>query len=182
LLFEQLESIREKVTIPLVLMGYLNPVMQYGMERFIADCIKTGIDGLIIPDLPLSEYMSEYKSLFAESGIPLIMLITPQTSKERIDELADASGGFLYVVADSSTTGARDGIREKQMDYFKMVKDLDLRIPRLIGFGISNAETFQTACDFANGAIIGSAFIRSLTGKNNSEINRAISEFVKSIR
>lgn len=182
LLFEQLKNVRDSVTIPLVLMGYLNPVMQYGMRRFISSCKKIGIDGLIIPDLPLAEYLSEYKSLFEEYGIPLIMLITPQTSKERIGEIAEASGGFLYVVADSSTTGAKEGITKAQKRYFKMVKELDIQIPRLIGFGIYNAKTFQTACTFANGAIIGSAFIRTLTGEKSSEINWAIGKFVKSIR
>lgn len=182
LLFQQLKDIRERVTIPLILMGYLNPVMQYGMERFIEDCRGVGIDGLIIPDLPLTEYKSEYKTLFEDNEIRMIMLITPQTSEERINEIAKASGGFLYVVADSSTTGAREGIRDTQMAYFKMVKDLHLQIPCLIGFGISNAETFQTACTYANGAIIGSAFIRNLEGMKASTIDMAISDFVKTIR
>jgi tryptophan synthase alpha chain len=182
ILFEQLQNIRQKVTIPLVLMGYLNPVMQYGMERFISDCKKTGIDGLIIPDLPLAEYQSEYQFLFEKNCIPMIMLITPQTSEERIGEIANASGGFLYVVADSSTTGARDGIRDTQMDYFKMVKDLDLQIPRLIGFGISNAETFQKACKYASGAIIGSAFIRCLTESGEISLESSVSQFAASIR
>lgn len=182
LLFDQLENIRERVTIPLVIMGYLNPVMQYGVERFLKDCKRTGIDGLIIPDLPLAEFKSEYKSLFVKNKIPMVMLITPQTSEERIREIAAASGGFLYVVADSSTTGAKEGISDQQMEYFLKVRDLDLPIPRLIGFGISNAETFRKACDYANGAIIGSAFIRSLSSKDSSEINETVKAFVSTIR
>lgn len=182
LLFEQLKDIRKSVDIPLVLMGYLNPVMQYGIKKFVSDCREIGIDGLIIPDLPLHEFRMDYKPLFDKSGIHMIMLITPQTTQERILEIAELSGGFLYVVADSSTTGVKSGIAEAQLSYFRRVEEMEISIPRLIGFGISDAETFQTACKYANGAIIGSAFIRSITGLKDSNIESAINRFVDSIR
>lgn len=181
-LFEQLKDIRKTVDIPLILMGYLNPVLQFGIEHFLASCKEIGIDGLILPDLPLLEYKSEYKDLFEGFEIPMVMLITPQTSDERVLEIAEASGGFLYVVADSATTGAKSGIRDSQVGYFKRIKEMDIRIPRLIGFGISDAETFQTACSYANGAIIGSAFINALSGSPELKIELRISKFISSIR
>ncbi len=182
LLFEQLKDIRKSVEIPLILMGYLNPVMQYGIEKFVSDCKEIGIDGLIIPDLPLHEFRVDYKSLFDKNGIHMIMLITPQTTQERILEIAELSGGFLYVVADSSTTGVKSGIAEAQLSYFKMIKEMEIKVPRMIGFGISDAETFQTACSYANGAIIGSAFIKSLSGIKDSGLETVIHRFVHSIR
>lgn len=182
LLFQQLKGIRNTVDIPLVLMGYLNPVLQYGVEAFLESCKQVGIDGLIIPDLPLAEYKSEYQSMFESYEIPVVMLITPQTSEERVLEIANASGGFLYMVADSSTTGARKGIKNTQLDYFKRIKEMEIGIPRLIGFGISNRETFETACKYSNGAIIGSAFIERLGGIGEQDADAVISDFIRSIR
>ena len=167
-LFDQLADIREQVGLPLVLMGYLNPVLHYGMKRFLKKAREVGVDGVILPDLPLLEYQTHYQSMFDEAGIPLIMLITPQTSPERIHAIASASGGFLYMVSDASTTGARDGISEQQEAYFRRIAEMKLDIPRLIGFGISNHETFTTACQYASGAIIGSAFIRALDGEGST--------------
>ncbi len=181
LLFEQLKDIRKTVDIPLLLMGYLNPVLQFGIEPFLKACKEVGIDGLILPDLPLMEYQSEYRKLLEEYDIQLIMLITPQTSDDRVMEIAEASGGFLYVVADSSTTGAKAGIRDSQLDYFRRIKDMELGIPRLIGFGISNAETFQTACSYSDGAIIGSAFIKSLSASPDLQIEHRITKFISTI-
>ena len=161
-LFRQLEGIRAKVTVPLILMGYLNPVLQFGMEKYLSECSRIGIDGLIIPDLPLEEFESYYKDVFEKHGIHLSMLISPYTSEERIRKIASLSKGFLYVVSDASTTGAKGMINTQQLAYFKRIQNMKLDFPRLIGFGISNRDAFQTACGHANGAIIGSAFIKAL--------------------
>jgi len=179
LLFRQLKEIRNIVDIPLVLMGYLNPVLQYGFERFLKDSRAAGIDGLIIPDLPLDEYEAEYRSLCRQYEISFSMLITPQTSEERVRRIASLSEGFLYMVADSATTGAKGSIGEKQLAYFKRINAMELDIPRLIGFGISSRETFDTACGYANGAIIGSAFIQALKGKDDPET--AVRNFMEGI-
>lgn len=181
LLFEQLTGIRSTIDMPLVLMGYLNPVLQFGYERFIEKCVATGIDGLILPDLPLSIYNKDYRSLIEDAGISFIMLITPQTSEERIREIASSSRGFLYMVADSSTTGARNQINEKQIEYFKRINAMGLSIPRLIGFGISSRETFNMAGNYASGAIIGSAFIHALSQNNGKTAGENSAEFVRSI-
>ena len=179
ILFEQLAGIREEVSIPLILMGYFNPVLQFGFENFLKECSRVGIDGLIIPDLPLEEYESAYESLCRRYGIHLSMLITPHTSLERIERIASLSKGFLYMVADSSTTGAKSGIRNQQLEYFQRVNQMNLDIPRLIGFGISNNETFEKASQYANGAIIGSAFIGVLKEKENLESE--IQSFLSSV-
>lgn len=180
-LFEQLAGIREKVQIPLVLMGYLNPVLQYGFESFIEKCVDTGIDGLILPDLPLGIFEREYMSRIRKSGLKFVMLVTPQTDQERIRRIADCSGGFLYMVAEASTTGSRNEISEAQIAYFERIRNMKLEIPRLIGFGISDKKTFQKACEYASGAIIGSAFIRSLGTEENSAPGNA-RKFIQSIR
>lgn len=169
LLFDQLAGIREEVSIPLVLMGYLNPVLQYGFENFLRDCRSVGIDGLILPDLPLDVFESDYKALCDAYGIYLSMLITPHTSTERVEKIASLSGGFLYMVADAATTGVRDHISDRQINYFKRIGEMNLEIPRLIGFGISNHETFETACRHADGAIIGSAFIKAIEESDDLE-------------
>lgn len=178
-LFEQMKNIRQSVQIPLILMGYLNPVLQFGIERFCSHCKEVGIDGLIIPDLPLSEYQEKYQSMFESYGLHNIFLISPQTSVERIHQIDEASSGFIYMVSSSSTTGIKQQTDAQQNLYFERVASLGLKNPRLIGFGISNAETFSNACKYANGAIIGSAFVKALN--NHLTLEERISEFVKSI-
>jgi tryptophan synthase alpha chain len=180
-LFEQISNIREHVDIPLVIMGYLNPVLQFGFSRFVEKCVETGIDGLILPDLPLQIYDREYRNIVENAGLKFIMLITPYTSDERIEKIISASGGFLYVVADSSTTGARKEITEIQMEYFRRIKQMNHLIPRMIGFGISNAETFSKACEYGNGAIIGSAFIQALDSDRDRTLEERIRNFIGSV-
>lgn len=180
LLFEQIASARAKTAIPLVIMGYFNQMMQYGEEEFLSSCQKAGIDGLIIPDLPIFEFETYYQALFEKYNLQCSFLITPQTSTERILKIAELSSGFIYVVSNSSITGAKSSISEKQLEYFNRINQLDLKNPKLIGFGISSHETFSTACKYANGAIIGSAFIRALKGSTN--LDQTIHDFVGMIR
>lgn len=179
LLFEQLKNIRRSVQIPLILMGYLNPVIQFGVEAFCKKCQEIGIDGLILPDLPLSVYQEEYKGLFEQHGLHNILLITPQTSEKRIRQIDDASNGFIYMVSSSSTTGTKDKVSDFHQDYFDRVNQSELKNPRLIGFGISNHETFKNACQYASGAIIGSAFIKAL--EQEGKLEERISRFIKRI-
>ena len=179
-LFEQLADIRTKVQIPLVLMGYFNPVLQYGIERFCIKCRKSGIDGLIIPDLPPDEYFREYRPYFEANGLHNIMLITPQTSSERIREIDGRSSGFIYMVSSSSVTGAGKKVEDFRLDYFARVNNLNLNNPRLIGFGISDRATFDNACQYAGGAIIGSAFVKALGEPGSLETK--IADFVKQFR
>lgn len=178
-LFEQLQNIRKEIQIPLIYMGYLNNILQFGPEKFCAKCNEVGIDGVILPDLPLDVFMNDYKELFKRYALHMIFLITPQTSDERIKQLDDASGGFLYMVSSSSTTGVKEKIRKEQEEYFKRVQALNLKNPVVIGFGISNHETFKRACRYANGAIIGSAFIKALEDSGN--IDESIHEFISEI-
>ena len=161
-LFAQLENIRPSVRIPLILMGYLNPVMQYGIENFCRSCAETGIDGMIIPDLPLADYLRDFKPVLEKYGLHGIQLITPETSEERIRQIDAATGGFIYMVSTASTTGAKDSFDGATTDYFRRIDAMGLRNPRLVGFGISNRATFEAACEHASGAIIGSAFVRLL--------------------
>jgi tryptophan synthase alpha chain len=182
LLFSQLKDIRDEVHIPLVLMGYLNPVLRMGMEEFLTRCRSTGIDGVIIPDLPPAEYEADYLELFRSYGIYHSLLITPHTTAERIKWIADLSEGFLYLVAEASTTGARDSVGDHQRDYFQKIRDMNLPLPGLIGFGISNRETFLTACKYARGAIIGSAFIRALEDDNSRKLENRVEQFIRGIR
>jgi len=182
LLFKQLEGIRESVSIPLILMGYLNPVMQMGMERFLGKCRDTGIDGVIIPDLPPGEYEEHYLELFKSFGVYHSLLITPQTGEARIRKIAALSDGFLYLVAASSTTGARKSLEAGQREYFQRIKEMRLPVPGLIGFGISNRETFLTACSHARGAIIGSAFIRALGASASQSLEEGVKRFMGEIR
>jgi len=180
LLFEQIEDIRKTVDIPILLMGYLNPVIQYGMENFCQKCQEVGIDGLILPDLPLQEYVEEYKALFEQHGLHNIFLISPQTSEERIRQIDENSHGFIYMVSSASITGAKGDITEEQKAYFKRVSEMNLKNPTLIGFGISNRETFQQACAHSSGAIIGSAFIKLL--KESKDLEADIKQFVQSVK
>lgn len=178
LLFEQLKDIRKTVSIPLIIMGYFNPVLQYGVENFCKKCQEIGIDGLILPDLPLAEYNEHYKAIFEKYGLSNTFLITPQTSDERIKQLDNASNGFIYMVSSASVTGSQSGFGNTQTDYFTRINNMNLKNPQIVGFGISNSETFKAATTYAKGAIIGSAFIKMLTEKGLN----GISDFVKSIR
>lgn len=177
-LFDQLKDIRKTVSIPLVIMGYFNPMLQYGVEVFCQKCAEIGIDGLIIPDLPVDVYADEYKATFDQYGLKNIFLITPQTSDERIRFIDSVSDGFIYMVSSASVTGSQSGFGNTQETYFKRIAEMNLKNPQIIGFGISNKETFNQATEFAKGAIIGSAFIKNLTD-NGVE---SIGEFVKAIR
>jgi tryptophan synthase alpha chain len=178
-LFSQLKDIRAKVKVPIVLMGYVNPIVQYGMEAFCEKCEEVGVDGVILPDLPMFEYTSYYKPMFEKHGLYNVFLITPQTSEARIGEVDENSNGFIYMVSSASTTGAKTSISVGQSDYFARIKSMNLKNPTLIGFGISNAETFDKACENANGAIIGSAFIKAISEEGDLEKN--IEGFVKSV-
>ncbi|MCK4855072.1 MAG: tryptophan synthase subunit alpha, partial [Bacteroidales bacterium] len=164
-LFEQLGSIREKVNIPLLLMGYLNPVLNYGIEKFCRKARDIGMDGVILPDLPVREYTMHYQKHFKENGLHMIFLISPQTSQERIREIDTLGSGFIYMVSSASTTGVKSGFQPEQAKYFERIKTMDLELPQLIGFGISTRETYEQACQYASGAIIGSAFMKSLMGE-----------------
>ena len=168
-LFDQLKDIRKTVSIPLILMGYFNPMLQYGVEEFCKKCQDVGIDGLIIPDLPVEVYHEEYQTIFERYGLLNIFLITPQTSEKRIRYMDSISKGFIYTVSSASTTGSQSGFGKNQIDYFKRIADLKLVNPQIIGFGISDHETFSQATQHAKGAIIGSAFIKHVTkhGVNN---------------
>lgn len=180
LLFEQVEEIRRRTQIPLVWMGYLNPVMQYGEDRFLQRCAASGIDGLIIPDLPLHEYEASFKSKAEALGLVFSFLITPQTPESRIREIARLSSGFVYMVSSASITGAKAGISASQVAYFERIEAMNLAQPRLIGFGISDKDSFQTACRYAHGAIIGSAFIKALgEGGDAAEVARGFVEGIK---
>ena len=178
-LFEQLKDIRQTVDIPLILMGYINPVLQYGVEAFCQRCKEIGIDGLIIPDLPMDVFEEEFKAVFAANSLHNIFLITPQTSEERLRKIDDVSTGFIYMVSSNSTTGAKTSVSELQNEYFDRVNSFGLKNPRLIGFGISNAETFANACEYASGAIIGSAFVKALEGSDPTD--QKVSRFINSI-
>ena len=168
-LFSQLEDVRTTVTIPLILMGYLNPILQFGFEAYCQRAASCGIDGLIIPDLPFAEYLENYKPIAGRHGLHMIMLITPETSEERIRLIDDQTSGFIYMVSSASVTGARKSFGEQNLSYFKRVNAMGLKNPRLIGFGISNRETFEAACEAAAGAIIGSRFISLLESESSVE-------------
>ena len=178
ILFEQLKDIRKSVQIPLIIMGYFNPMMQYGIEAFCAKCQEIGIDGLIIPDLPVAEYHEHYQDTFEKYGLINVFLITPQTSEERIRFIDSVSNGFIYMVSSASTTGAKNTFGDVQKQYFERIQSLYLKNPQIVGFGISNAETFTQATKTAKGAIIGSAFIKHLTNEGTD----TISAFIKKIR
>ncbi|MCS6974966.1 MAG: tryptophan synthase subunit alpha [Cyclobacteriaceae bacterium] len=174
-LLDQVRAIRQEVAIPVVLMGYLNPVLQYGLEKFFFDTAAAGADGVILPDLPVHEYADKYKGLAQQAGLRVIFLVAPTTSDERIREIDETSTGFLYAVSLSGVTGARKQFSEEQEKFLDRLSRLKLKNPVLAGFGISNAESYQRVCRYVNGAIVGSAFIELLgKGGFDGEIKRFI--------
>lgn len=178
-LFEQLKGIRAKVHIPLILMGYINPALQYGFDNFLRDAHACGIDGIIIPDLPMYEYEAFYKEKFEQYKLQNIFLVTPQTAEQRIRKIDDLSNAFIYIVSSNAITGGNASIEQEQQNYFQRIKDMQLKNPTLIGFGIKDKETFDTACKYANGAIIGTAFIKTID--NSKDIKQDIKAFINSI-
>ncbi|WP_428661283.1 tryptophan synthase subunit alpha [Runella sp.] len=179
-LFEQLRGMREEVSLPVLLMGYINPVIQFGIENFCQHCAEVGVDGLILPDMPVDEYLEFYKPIFDRYGILNIFLITPQTSEKRIRQIDSNSEGFIYMVSSASVTGSQTGVSQDMEAYFARVNAMNLRNPRLIGFGIKDHETFEKACQHASGAIIGSAFIRVI--QQNENLAEAITSYVSSVK
>ncbi len=177
LLFEQLSTIRQSVKIPLIIMGYFNPIYQFGVENFLKKCQEIGIDGLIIPDLPANVYANEYKELFEKYTILNIFLITPQTPDERIKYIDSVSSGFIYMVSSAAVTGGSNDFGEEQEKYFKRINDLNLKNQQIVGFGINNKTTFEQATKYAKGAIIGSAFIKNLSQNGLDSIEKFVAEF-----
>lgn len=178
LLFEQLKEIRKTVSIPLIIMGYFNPILQYGVEEFCCQCAEIGIDGLIIPDLPVTTYVSEYKTIFENYGLINIFLITPQTSDERIHFIDSVSNGFIYVVSSASVTGNQNEFGVAHMKYFERIASMPLQSLKIIGFGIHDKTTFNQATRHAKGAIIGSAFINHLSQNGYRNISKFIQQFL----
>ena len=178
-LFEQLKDFRKVVTVPVVLMGYMNPVLQYGFEKFCAEAAAVGVDGLILPDLPEHEFETEYGPIIKKHGLDFIFLVTPETSEERIKKLDELTSGFLYAVSSSSTTGSDKKMTDVKL-YLQRLKSKNLKNPVLVGFGIKDRSTFETACANANGAIIGTAYIKALAGPGNvTDITRKFLDSVK---
>jgi tryptophan synthase alpha chain len=177
-LFEQLIDFRKELTIPVILMGYMNPVLQYGFEKFCANAAAVGVDGLILPDLPEYEFEMEYSAIIKKYGLDFIFLVTPETSPERIEKLDSLSSGFLYAVSSSSTTGNNKNMTDLNA-YLSRLKGMNLKNPVLVGFGIKDKESFTTACKYADGAIIGSAYIRAL--EQGGDVKAATRAFLSSI-
>lgn len=181
-LFEQLDGIREKVRIPLIMMGYLNPIIQFGIERFCKKCKETGIDGVIIPDLPFEEYQTSFRCIAEKFDLKVIMLITPETSEERIRLIDDNTDGFIYMVSSAAVTGAQKKFDNERLEYFNKVNQMNLKNPRMIGFGIANKNTFDSACTYASGCIIGSKFVKLLIeaeGNTDNAISKLFIELSK---
>jgi tryptophan synthase alpha chain len=176
-LFKQLKDLRKTIEVPVVLMGYLNPVLKYGFERFCKDCKEVGIDGLIIPDIPPYEFETHYQQLLKEHGLDFIFLVTPETSEDRVRVFDQLSTGFLYAVSSSMVTGSAQGFNT---EYLARLKAMDLKNPLLVGFGITDKTSFTKACEYANGAIIGSAYIKALKGENiDTETKAFLSPILK---
>jgi tryptophan synthase alpha chain len=178
-LFSQLLGFRAKIHLPVVLMGYLNPIIQYGVEEFCKKCKEVGVDGLILPDLPLQQYVEEYQEIFEKYGLFNTFLISPQTSEKRIREIDQHSSGFIYMVSSHAITGGKSAISPEQLAYFERVEAMNLIHPRLIGFGISDAVSFQMASRYSQGAIIGSAFIKQI--KDSTDLNQDINTYIQGI-
>lgn len=178
-LFEQLKGFRDRISLPVLLMGYMNPVLQFGVENFCKKCAETGVDGIILPDLPMDEFETEYRHIFEQYGLHLIFLVTPETSEARIRKIDAVSKGFVYAVSSSSTTG-KDKDMGDQQAYFARLKAMKLKNPVLIGFGIRDKKTFEAACANSNGAIIGSAFVKAI--ENSTNLQTSIQSFVQGIK
>ncbi|MFA9289942.1 MAG: tryptophan synthase subunit alpha [Solirubrobacteraceae bacterium] len=179
LLFNQLASVKDQIKTPIFIMGYYNQFLQFGPELFLIKCKETGVKGLILPDLPVEYYTIHYQELFEKYNIKISFLITPNTKEDRIQTLSNASSGFLYIVSSSSTTGSKEGISDEQIAFFNKINQLKINNTQLIGFGISNQESFYKASEYANGAIIGSAFLNALKGIN---LELEVSNFIKAIK
>ena len=177
ILFSQLKDLRKKVKIPVILMGYLNPIIQFGIEKFCIKSKEIGIDGLIIPDLPVEIYIEEYKNLFNKNNLLNIFLITPQTSEERIKLIDKNSKGFIYMVSSSSITGSKNNLEDNSFKYFDKISKMNLNNPSLVGFGISNRETYEKVIKKSKGAIIGSAFINFIEQNSLEDIGEFIKKF-----
>src|ERR1700743_3843220 len=178
-LFEELKEMRKRVSIPILLMGYFNPMVQYGIERFCKIAAEVGVDGVIVPDLPMYEYEALYSKYFIENNLSNIFLVTPQTSEERIRKIDELSNSFIYLLSSSSITGGSLNLKTNIEDYYKRIKAMQQKTPAIIGFGISNSDNFNKACEYANGAIVGSAFVKLL---ENEDYLERIPRFIKSIR
>lgn len=178
-LFEQLKKIKDTVQVPLILMGYMNPVLQYGIEKFCADAEEARVSGVILPDLPMYEFETEYQQLFKKHNLNFIFLVTPETDEERIRQIDKLSSGFIYAVSSSSTTGKNKAIAD-QSSYFKKLQDMKLNNPVLVGFGIKDKETFTAACKYTNGAIIGSAYIKAI--ENSFNIDKDTKDFINTVK
>ena len=179
LLFEQLKDLRKRVSIPVLLMGYVNPVLQFGVENFCKACVDVGVDGCIVPDLPMVEYEELYQTVFEENGLSNIFLVTPQTSPERIRKIDGLTNGFIYLISSSATTGQQLQVSGSTEDYFSRIVDMKLNNPTMIGFGINSKETFDKACQYANGGIIGSAFVKAL---DPNDLNGSIKTFMQKFK
>ena len=167
-LFAQLKAIKDQVEIPLVMMGYLNPILHYGIEEFCKSCVEAGVSGAIIPDLPFDDYLNIVKPVADRYDLRIIMLITPETSEERIRFIDEHTDGFIYMVSSAATTGAQQSFDEQKQQYFRRINAMNLRNPRMIGFGISNKQTLESAQQNAAGAIIGSKFVQLLQTHGNA--------------
>ena len=178
-LFEQLKDLRKHVSIPIMLMGYVNPIVQYGVERFCKKAAEVGVDGIIVPDLPIYEYETLYSGFFKDNNLSNIFMVTPQTSEERIRKIDELSNSFIYLLSSSTITGINLKLSNSIEDYYKRIKAMQLKNPTIFGFGITNNESFKKACEYANGAIVGTAFVKLLGTENYLE---KIPGFVKSIR
>ena len=179
-LFSQLEGIRKEVKMPLILMGYLNPIMQFGFEAFCQRCVEVGIDGVIIPDLPFKDYLEAYKPIADKYDIRIIMLITPETSEERIRFIDEHTDGFIYMVSSAATTGAQKEFGDQKQAYFSRIKSMNLKHPCMIGFGISNKQTLEAAQANAAGAIIGSKFVKLF--EETQDAGKAIDALKEALR
>jgi tryptophan synthase alpha chain len=180
-LFEQLEAIKDQVSIPLVLMGYLNPILHFGIEAFCKRCVEAGVSGAIIPDLPFDDYLNLVKPIADKYDLRIIMLITPETSEERIRFIDDHTDGFIYMVSSASITGTQKSFDDQKQAYFRKINAMNLRNPRMIGFGISNAQTLKAAQDNAAGAIIGSKFV-SLLDEANGDAGKALDNLLEALK